>query len=62
MYSMYDIKEEYKKMSKIYIQDPKSGILDQTFRTPYTLQHRIGGFVPVRFLFEGLAKSPQINT
>ena len=30
------------------IQDPATGMSNQTFRTPYTAQHKIGGFVPVR--------------
>ena len=29
------------------IQDPVTGKAEQTFRTPYTLQHKIGGLVQV---------------
>ena len=28
-------------------KDPATGMLNQTFRTPYTTQHKIGGVIPV---------------
>ena len=38
-----------KKLCKIImLQDSVSGKTNQTFRTPYTTQHKIGGAVPVR--------------
>ena len=31
-------------------KDPATGMLNQTFRTPYTTQHKIGGVIPVNQL------------
>ena len=28
--------------------DPATGMLNQTFRTPYTTQHKMGGVIPVK--------------
>ena len=36
------------------IQDPVTGKAEQTFRTPYTLQHKIGGLVQVSSKLERL--------
>ena len=29
-------------------KDPATGMLNQTFRTPYTTQHKMGGVIPVK--------------
>ena len=29
-------------------KDPSTGMLNQTFRTPYTTQHKMGGVIPVK--------------
>ena len=43
----YNFRESDENIKYNMIQDPVTGKAEQTFRTPYTLQHKIGGLVQV---------------
>ena len=48
------ILENQMKILNLIFQDPVTGKAEQTFRTPYTLQHKIGGLVQVSSQLERL--------